>query len=74
MNSVNYLEEPFSIINILQPIENKYFDWYIVKKSYMQKNSNFLYLKWWVAQQIFSQLLPNESVRALTPLLYIIYK
>ena len=28
------------------------------------KNSLFLYLKWWGAQQDFSQLLTNKSVRA----------
>ena len=29
-----------------------------------EKNSLFLYLKWWVAQEDFSQLLTNKSVRA----------
>ena len=33
-----------------------------------KKLSSFLYLKWWVAQQDFSKLLTNESVRALAPL------
>ena len=37
---------------------------YIILSEYTKKNSLFLYLKWWAAQQDFSQLLTNESVRA----------